>query len=108
MKIPKKGRTWSILIISICTFILFTSYTSYRFLRSNLLLPSRSTLYRYLQTFEQYDAKLLTDLKKLNSITANYRKANDNSNEDEIRGILEIDAVSLKPHIKIKQAFLQT
>lgn len=101
MKLPKNRRTWSILIISICTFILFTSHTSYRFLRSNLLLPSRSTLYRYLQTFESYDAKLLTNLKNLNSITANYRKTNDISNEDEIRGILAIDAVSLKPHIKI-------
>ena len=95
-------RRWSILMLSISAFILFSSYSAFNYLRGNVLLPSRSTIYRFLNKFDKFGVDSITSIEKVYSTIHQYKKTNDISNEIIIPAILAVDAVSLHPYVTIE------
>lgn len=65
---PNK-RKWDKKILAICTLLFLLSFTGYIFLRKNILLPSVSSIYRYLNTdFDLIDSENIISIEKLSSI----------------------------------------
>lgn len=100
---PNK-RTWDKKILAICALIFLISYNAYFLLRKNILLPSVSTIYRYLDSeFELIDSENIVNIESIDSILDNYRKTNNIEENEEIPGFIAVDAVALTQHITITE-----
>ena len=65
MKTHKNKRKWTNITLSICTFILLTSAGVYFYLSRNILLSSRATLYRFINSFHPIDIEKITNIGKV-------------------------------------------
>lgn len=100
---PNK-RKWDKKILAICTLLFLLSFTGYIFLRKNILLPSVSSIYRYLNTdFDLIDSENIISIEKLDIILENYRKTNNIDDNEKIPGFIAVDAVALNKHVKITE-----
>ena len=100
-KVYKNHRKWSKISLRICALIFLISFTAYKSLKKIIILPSINTLYNFMDTYESYDVETITVFDKISQTLKDYRKVNEINDNDEIVGILSVDAVSLTPHIKI-------
>ena len=103
MKTSKNNRKWTNITLSICTFILLTSATAYFYLSRNILLPSRATLYRFINSFHPIDIEKITNIGKVSQTLSDYRAEFSIPDEVNIPGTLAVDAISLTPHVMVKQ-----
>ena len=98
----KNGRRWSIKTLMICTIVYLLSRQAYSALTSSVVLPSEKTVRRYISNQTDFiDTRLLTNISNIPNITSKYREINNL--DDTIVGVLGVDAIALKPIIKIDE-----
>ena len=102
--VHRNKRTWNKKILAICALIFLISYNAYILLRKNVLLPSVSTIYRYLDSdFELIDSENIVNIENIDSILDSYRKTNNIDENEEIPGFIAVDAVALTRHVTITE-----
>lgn len=102
-KVSKNRRRWNKIVMRICAFLLITSFSSYMFLSRNILLPSRSSIYRFLSSYELVDVENIVSIEKVDTTIDNYRKIHNINEDTKIAVVLAVDAVALNQKIKINE-----
>ena len=83
--------------------LLLISYPAYTYIRSILPFPSRQTLMSNYNSVLEFEYLSLTDIKKIDEISENYKKKENISKAEIIDVILAVDAISFNPIMKISQ-----
>ena len=95
------GRRYSRFTKLFSMGLLLISFSVFKFVRNFLPLPSRQTLKQSFYSDLSFDAKILTDLSQISTITSEYRTRENISQSEKIKAVLAVDAISFDKVLKI-------
>ena len=99
--IQKNHRRWSKTTLSIFAVLFLTSFAAFIRLGKSLCIPSKNTMYRFVNSFKALDIERITEVSKVKELLIAYKRENNIDDNVFIPGVLSVDAVSLTPHITI-------
>ena len=99
----KNHRHWDSKTLSIFALLFMTSFSSFMLLARSILMPSKTTMYRFINSHKALDIERITNIKLIKELMLEYRQENEIDDKVIIPGVLAVDAVSLTPHITIDE-----
>lgn len=97
----KNHRLWSENIKLLFLGVLLMSYPCYRLLSQSLMIPSYSTLIRFMNFHCHISTDMITNIDLVHKICDKYRESTKLKKSIKIPGVLAVDAISFDPYIKI-------
>ena len=103
LKKPRQRR-YSLFFKLFSMGLLLISFNGYKYLRNILPLPSPNLLMNNYKLSLNFEYEVLTNLSNINSLTQKYKQKENISENDIIKVVLAVDAISFNPILTIDKS----